>query len=155
MESQTLNTQTMLQLMSVVNQIHRTAVPMEDFAPGMSVPQLATISYMAFQNGKDVYQRDLELAFQLRRSTVSSMLSTMEKKGLIYRESVSHDGRLKKILLTEKGREMEETVLTGFSELNEIMTQGLSGEEIASLSSILMKIKNNLAEAERNRRSCE
>ena len=49
-----------------------------------------------FSQQGDVYQKDIESFFKLRRSTVSSQLDTLEKKGLIQRVPVSHDARLKK-----------------------------------------------------------
>ncbi|MDI3536722.1 MAG: hypothetical protein PWP30_1204, partial [Eubacteriaceae bacterium] len=52
------------------------------------------------QNSQDVFQRDIEKEFNVRRSTVSGILNTMEKKGLIIRQTVDFDARLKKITLT-------------------------------------------------------
>lgn len=46
------------------------------------------IVYLAHNSDRDVFQRDLEERFNVRRSTVSNILSLMEKKGLIKRESV-------------------------------------------------------------------
>ena len=38
----------------------------------------------------------------MARSTVTGVVKLMERKGLIRRESVSSDARLKKLVLTEK-----------------------------------------------------
>ena len=40
-----------------------------------------------------VFQRDVEAAFGLSRSTVTGILQLMEKNGLILRESAENDGR--------------------------------------------------------------
>ncbi|MDO7205446.1 helix-turn-helix domain-containing protein [Paraclostridium bifermentans] len=45
---------------------------------------------------KDVFQKDLESVFDLKRSSISLMLNNMEKSGLIERMLVKEDGRLKK-----------------------------------------------------------
>ena len=50
----------------------------------------------------DVFQRDIEESFNIRRSTVTGMLKTMEQNGLITRCGVSGDARLKKIMLTKQ-----------------------------------------------------
>lgn len=42
----------------------------------------------------DLYQKDIEEEFQVRKSTATGMLQLMEKKGFIYRESAKQDGRL-------------------------------------------------------------
>ena len=52
----------------------------------------------------DIFQKDIEKRFKVRRSTVTSALNRMEKAGLVKRESVAHDSRLKKISLTEQSK---------------------------------------------------
>ena len=52
---------------------------------------------------QDLFQKHVEEEFNLRRSTATELLKLMEKKGLIYREGVSYDARLKKIMPTDKG----------------------------------------------------
>ena len=61
------------------------------------------------ENG-DVFQRDLEKMFDIRRSSVSTMISCVEKKGYIKRESIPTDKRINKIVLTEEGRKKYEEV---------------------------------------------
>ena len=45
-----------------------------------------------------VFQRDVERAFGLSRSTATGILQLMEKNGLILRESVHNDARLKSLV---------------------------------------------------------
>ena len=40
---------------------------------------------------RDLYQKDIEEEFQIRKSTVTGILKLMEKHGYIYRESVKKD----------------------------------------------------------------
>ncbi len=61
------------------------------------------MSYLEQHKDCDVYQKDIESAFAISRSTVTNILKLMEKKGYILRESVDCDARLKKLSLTEKG----------------------------------------------------
>lgn len=58
--------------------------------------------YLSSKDG-DVYQRDLEMALDVRRSTVSNVLGILESKGYLLRESVPCDARLKKLVLTPEG----------------------------------------------------
>ena len=60
------------------------------------------IRYFYENRNKDIFQRDFETRFSIRRSTATNMLKLMEKNGLICRVSVESDARLKKIVLTEK-----------------------------------------------------
>ena len=55
------------------------------------------VGYLYEHREADVFQRDLEAVFSVRRSTMTNMLQLMEKNGYITRESVSHDARLKKL----------------------------------------------------------
>lgn len=63
--------------------------------------------YMEEKNGRDVLQRDIEDVLRIKRSSVTSLLQTMEKKGLLIRESVQGDARIKKLVLTEKARTLQ------------------------------------------------
>lgn len=61
------------------------------------------------QNGP-VFQRDVEAAFNLSRSTTTNILQLMEKNGVIRRESVDYDARLKRLVPTQKAVQMEAQV---------------------------------------------
>ena len=62
------------------------------------------IDYISEQNEKkrDVYQRDLENQFGITRSTASKVVNLMVQKGLIERQNVLEDARLKRLVLTER-----------------------------------------------------
>ena len=61
----------------------------------------------AGENGVDVFQKDIEEVFRIKRSSVTSVLQTLEKKGLLVRESIPEDARVKKLCLTEKAKRMQ------------------------------------------------
>ena len=65
---------------------------------------------MAQNNDKDIYQKDLEKKFSVTRSTASKVVKLMVQKGLIVREEVESDARLKKLILTEKALNMHEAI---------------------------------------------
>ena len=56
------------------------------------------IGYLAHNQERPVYQKDLEKAFNVTRSTASKVLTLMEKKGFIERRAVKEDARLKEIV---------------------------------------------------------
>ncbi|RFT07788.1 hypothetical protein DLJ88_01270 [Evtepia gabavorous] len=135
------------QLACIVNQLHRMAMrmPPDALPSGMTISQLSTIGFLYFSQQGDVYQKDIESFFKLRRSTVSSQLDTLEKKGLIQRVPVSHDARLKKLVLTEEGLRISGQVLLVLEQMNDFMIQGLSQEETVVLTNLLRKIEQNLS----------
>lgn len=59
---------------------------------------------------REIYQKDIEEEFQIRKSTVTGILQLMEKNGFIYRESVEKDARLKRIVPTKKAEALRPTV---------------------------------------------
>lgn len=135
------------QLASIVNQLHRLVLIMPEakFPTGMTVSQLSTMGYLAMREGSDVYQRDIETFFHLRRSTVSSLLNTLERKGLLQREPVPHDARLKKLVLTEAGLALSTQALSVMRRMNQVLIQGLTPEEVIQLSGLLGKVETTLS----------
>ena len=69
------------------------------------------IAYLYHNCERDIFQRDIETRFSIRRSTVTGILQRMEKSDLITREPVTYDKRLKKIILSEKSIEMHDTFI--------------------------------------------
>lgn len=93
---------------------------------------------------RDIFQKDFEKKFDIRRSTASNILSLMEKNGLIMRQSVPYDARLKKIVLTQKAQDVHQQVEEAFCKMEEDIARDISDEELDAFFSILEKIKNNI-----------
>ena len=95
--------------------------------------------------GKDTFQKDIEEEFSINRSTTSEMLTLMNKRGLIERVPVDYDGRLKKIVLTQKSLEIHEWINQTMIQLHEKLTNDLSSEEIEIFMDITDKMIRNLS----------
>ena len=95
--------------------------------------------------GKDTFQKDIEEEFSINRSTTSEMLTLMSKRKLIKRVPVDYDGRLKKIVLTQKSLEIHEWINQTMIQLHEKLTNGLSSEEIEIFMDITDKMIRNLS----------
>ncbi|MCF2682488.1 MarR family winged helix-turn-helix transcriptional regulator [Faecalicatena contorta] len=102
------------------------------------------IRYLYQNREKDVYQKDIEKLFSVRRSTVTNLLQLMEKKGYVRRESVASDARLKKVLLTEKGIESQETAGKLIDHIEEELADGISEEELQVFYEVIRKITDNV-----------
>lgn len=101
----------------------------------------------AEEENRDVYQKDIEKNFCTTRSTVSKVLSLMEQKGLIERHNVRGDARLKRIVMTERARELHALMRNDRIMLEEVMQKGLTDEEKQCFYALTNKIKANLKEA--------
>lgn len=102
------------------------------------------IKYFYDNREKDIFQRDFEERFSIRRSTASKMLGLMEKKGLIERQSVSSDARLKKIVLTEKAVQLHERITQDILEREKRLLAGISPEKLEIFYEVIDTIKANL-----------
>lgn len=102
------------------------------------------IGFLADNKDVDIFQRDIEKNFSIRRSTVSNILQLMEKKGLVTRESVEYDARLKKITLTEKALEIHQHMIDDMEEREEKLIQGISEGELEVFFSVLEKMEKNI-----------
>lgn len=101
------------------------------------------IGYFYHNRHRDIFQKDFEQEFNIRRSTASNILSLMEKNGLIKRESVPYDARLKKITLTDKAIDIQHIVDEAFEKLEDTIKTGISEEELEIFYKVLNKINSN------------
>ena len=102
------------------------------------------IGYLAENSGRDIFQKDIEKAFGITRSTASKVINLMEQKGLVERQSVSCDARLKKIVLTEKSKAISHLMAEDMNLVDGVLTDGFSEEEREALNNYLERMKKNL-----------
>lgn len=112
---------------------------------GLTSIQSRIIRFLYLESKKrDVYQKDIEEEFNIRRSSVSSVLQLLEKKGYIERVSVEKDGRLKKIVLTGTGKLIQEKVHSLIQEGEKRLKDELTEEELNLFIDILSKLSKKL-----------
>ncbi|MBE6701720.1 MAG: MarR family transcriptional regulator [Ruminococcaceae bacterium] len=99
---------------------------------------------MIHENGGSVGQKDIEKAFEVRRSTVTSAMQTLEKKGFIVRSPHPDDSRAKIVTLTASGIEKNRKLINFIEERDEKLLVGLTSEEKDTLTSLLLKISENI-----------
>ena len=116
----------------------------EKYSDELTGNNMFIIGYLAKNAEKDIFQKDLEEIFSVRRSTMSAIILRMEQKGFLIRESVAYDARLKKLVLTEKGRRIHEMIESRITDTEEKLASGLSGEEKETLFLLLEKLRRNL-----------
>ena len=108
--------------------------------------QIWVIDYLIKHQDEDIFQRDLEKEFVMRRSTATNFVKKMEQAGLIRRESVAYDARLKKIILTDKAFELQAGMMAKKKEFETLLRGDLSEAEIKQFIATIQKIKHNLHE---------
>lgn len=95
-------------------------------------------------SSQNIFQKDLETQFNIRRSTATEILKAMERKDLIRREPLSEDKRAKRIILTEKGRRICEENRQRIQQIEDKLLQGFQEEEIRQLRQFLARMQKNM-----------
>ncbi len=114
---------------------------------GLTSIQSRILGFVYNESAKrDIFQKDIEEEFEIRRSSVTSVLQLMEKKGYIKRISVSEDARLKKIILTEMGTEIQNKIYNRILEFEKSLEDGLNSEEKEILVSLINRLSDKIAD---------
>ncbi|GAA0091429.1 MarR family transcriptional regulator [Paraclostridium bifermentans] len=111
----------------------------------LTISQAYVIDFICNEGkDKEVFQKDLEKVFDLKRSSISLMLNNMEKSGLIQRVAVKEDGRLKKIILTQKSIKIYEKISDAIDLIENKLSENITEEEIKIFQNVLNKIRNSI-----------
>lgn len=110
----------------------------------ITVSQAYVIDFITDNKDKDIFQKDLEMEFDLKRSSVSLMLNNMEKHDLIKRVPVAEDARLKKIVLTKKSVELSKKIAFAIDSVEGKLTENMDQDEINTFLNMLDKIRANI-----------
>ncbi len=112
---------------------------------GITGVQSAMIGFIYEKSRKkDVFAKDIEKAFDLRRASSAGLIQNMEKNGLIKREMVGNDARLRKIVLTEKALELRRKLDKSIKNMEKKMQAGLTKEEVEKYLELTKKMAKNL-----------
>lgn len=106
--------------------------------------QIGILDYLEKNKNKDIFQKDLEKEFMMRRPTASRVLARMETSDYIQRVSVPYDGRLKKIIINPEVFKKRDHPNKRMEQFNRELTNGLSEKEIEQFIQITTTMKNNI-----------
>ena len=78
------------------------------------------------------------------KTSVTKIIDTLEKKNLVVRVSDQLDHRIKRIVLSNKGKKLFLDALPVMEQTRNALRTGINDQEIETLKTILTKIYNNL-----------
>jgi len=110
-----------------------------DLHPG----QAACLGVLSRRDG--IAQRDLAEAMHIAPPTLSRMLQSMERSGLVERRDDESDQRLTRVYATAAGRLVAGEVRTAMADHIPEAVAALSGEERAELARLLDKLSASIA----------
>lgn len=116
---------------------------------GLTTMQKHVLKFILLETlHREIYPKDVEEEFQIRKSTATGILQLMEKNGFIYRESSEKDARLKTIVPTKKAEALRAEILENIRVMEKRLTKGISEEEFSMCMYVLWKMFDNLAQTE-------
>ena len=102
-------------------------------------PSHGDILVCLYKNGK-MTMKDIANCIHRTKPTVTVLVDKLEKLGYLKRESSDKDSRYTYIILTQKGEDFKATFEKISNDLNEMLNQNLSENEVKLLEELLQKV---------------
>lgn len=139
---------------SISNMLHHLSTHMQkvfnnyDWDVNITASQMKILMFVArmYEEGKPVFQKDIEKEFNIKGSSVTSMLNTLEKNKWISRERVEYDARLRLIVLAEMSYKMMDQLKKYWENVDYSIKNILSEAEFIVFSQCIEKIMNELSD---------
>lgn len=112
--------------------------------PTLTTVQIRIMRYLFLNIDKEIYQKDIEKNFVVRRSTASGIIDTMEKNGMLKRIPSDLDARSKRIVLTDKYINKIELLENLIEKFQDNLLSGISDNELNTFFTVIDKMKDNL-----------
>ena len=90
--------------------------------------------------------RDLARRVNRDPSTVTTLVKKLAAEGYVRTERSPHDGRATIVLLTERGRALEDGFRRISHDMNAVQNAGIGADELAALRATLARIQRNFDE---------
>jgi DNA-binding MarR family transcriptional regulator len=107
-------------------------------------PMHAKIIMTIYNSKVSLCQKDLEMSISCNKSTMSAIISTMEKNNLVTRKTCEQDSRINYLVLTDKGMDMALFLKKDRKITEAIMLDGITEDDYLLFIQIVDKIRKNL-----------
>lgn len=113
----------------------------------LTIMQKHILKYILLETmHRDLYQKDIEEEFQIRKSTVTGYVQLMDKNGFLTRESDKDDARKKRLVPTAKAEELRGLILEDIKRNEKMMVEGIKEEDVTICKQVLYHVLQNLIE---------
>lgn len=112
---------------------------------GLSSAQIRLLGYLDRKEelGESCIQEDIRQLCNIRSSSVTGLIQTLEQQGYIVRET-GEDARSKRVVLTSSGRDVARECKSFIDRVEERLTDGFTEEEERQFSDYLARATQNL-----------
>ena len=114
--------------------------------PSVTTTQIQIMEYIISRPKKCALQKEFEKVLGLSRATVSSVLITMEKNGLIVRITDNTDTRTKKIVLSSNAQRVFNSSKEKIKKIEYICLKDITEKDLNTFINVLSKMTENLKE---------
>ena len=125
-----------------VNRLHRTMIEAEISKLGIHCSQHHML--VLISHNKSICQKEIAQKLEISSAAVAVTLNKLEAAGLIVRNQSFDDARMNHITITDKGSEILKTTREKFGAIDEKFFEGITDEEMDTLSNILCRMTDNL-----------
>ena len=80
---------------------------------------------------------------EIKGSSVNSLINNLEKNGYLRRESISDDGRYKKLVLTDMTCAIREEIISRVKAYMKNMFVGISEDDLVVFERVITKMADN------------
>ena len=105
--------------------------------------QMTIIKFIMDKDNRICYQKDLYHFTGRGKSTISSVLTTMEKNGLIVRNA-NDNSKLTSLTLTNKGISIFRKMQNNLEAFSNKITEGLSANDLNIFFEVIYTLKKNI-----------
>ncbi len=122
---------------------------------GITRSQWSILSTLSRGGNDGMMQVDLARLLDVGKVSIGGLIDRLETTGHVERRPDANDRRAKRIFITEQGHEMLSQMIDVAAELNVLILQSVSPEDIATTERVLAQVKDNIRELIRTRRPTE
>ena len=111
---------------------------------GMDISQDQWMVIGPIWKQKGISQKEIAEYCGKDKTSVTKIIDTLEKKNLLVRYSDQIDQRIKRVVLSNKGKDLMKNVMPVIEQHRNDLLEGIKSKEIETFKIVLKKIYNNL-----------
>ena len=108
------------------------------------MPDQYVILALLIENDEIMYQRQLAEILFKDRSNISRIIDIMQKNGLIEKVPDVHGRKIYKLVVTEKGKAIKDSIFCTDIDLRNDITKDITEEELTIMFNTLEKMNRNI-----------
>lgn len=92
---------------------------------------------------RDIFPKDIEEFLEIKGSSVTSLISNLERNGYLRRECLDSDRRYKKLVLTKQTLAIKDDITSRINEYMHSMFVGISEEDLKVFEKVILQMTEN------------